>query len=262
MNETNRSIIVLVAALWIILMGVIIFLAWAADKDAVNHLQDFVQYLDDHRTTSGRLIVTLGALTAAVLALLVIVIELAPEEQVKELRIEQAGATTIVPAEALRLRLEEALIALPQVAAARARVSAGAKGIDANLDLTVSRSANVAAVTQDAGRVVVDTVQTELGLPLARLPVVRIAFGGARPEPIASSVSQPPSPQPAPPLATAAEPAASGPETVDERVESPRAEEQAWRSASPGLATPDMPPPDVGAGGEAPGQEQPPEHQQ
>jgi len=262
MNETNRSIIVLVAALWVILMGVIIFLTWSADKDAVNRLQDFVQYLDDHRSTSGHLIVTLSALTAAVLALLVIVIELSPEEQVKELRIEQAGATTIVPAEALRLRLEEALMALPQVEAAKARVSAGAKGIDANLDLTISRSANVAAVTQDAGRVVVDTIQTELGLPLARLPAVRIAFSGARPEPVASSISQPPSPLPAPPLATAAEPAVSGPETVDERVESPRSEEQAWGNASPGAAAPDKPPSDSGAGGEAPGQEQPPEHQQ
>ena len=45
MNETNRSIIVLLAALWIILMGAIIFLTWAADKDTVNRLQDFVQYL-------------------------------------------------------------------------------------------------------------------------------------------------------------------------------------------------------------------------
>ncbi len=258
MNETNRSIIVLLAALWVILMGVIVFLTWSADKDTVNRLQDFVQYLDDHRTTSGRLIVSLAALTAAVLALLVIVIELSPEEQVKELRIEQAGATTIVPADALRLRLEEALIALPLVEAARARVSASAKGIDANLDLTVSASANVAFVTQEAGRVVVDTIQTDLGLPLARLPAVRIAFGAARPGPVASSVTQPPSP---PPPAIEAEPDVSALETVDERVESPP-EEAAAAPASPGPAEHDEPPPGAGANGEAAGGEQPPEYHQ
>ncbi len=257
MNETNRSIIVLLAALWIILMGVIVFLTWAADKDTVNRLQDFVQYLDDHRTTAGRLIVTLSALTAAVLALLVIVIELAPEEQVKELRIEQAGATTIVPADALRLRLEEALTALPQVSAARVRVSSQAKGIDASLDLTVSRSANIGLVTQEAGRVVVDTIQTELGLPLARLPAVRIAFSAAAAAPVASSVSRPPSPP-----ATAAAPDVSAPETVDERVEPAPTAGQAPEGALPGPAVQAETPPEAGPGGEAPGQQQPPEHHQ
>jgi len=217
MNETNRTVIILVAAVWIVLMAVVVFVAWAADKEAVDRLKDFVRYLDDHRDNASRLIVTLGALVLVVLSLLVIIVELAPEEENRELRVQQAGATTIVPAEALRMRLEEALAALPQVTAAKARVFTRDKGIGASLDLTIVPDANVASVTQEATRVVVDALQTDLGLPVAGVPMVRILFGPPRPQPVASSVMQPP--QVAAeglaeaPTAPTEETAASGPES-------------------------------------------------
>lgn len=196
MNETNRTAIVLAAAIWIILMAVVIFFTWAAPQETINRLEDFAQFLNDNQTNAGKLIVTLGALVAAVLALLIIILELAPEEEVRELRVEQAGATTIVPADALRARLEEALTALPDVTAARARVTARDKGIASSLEVTVTPTANVAHVTQEATRVVVDTIQTDLGLPVSGVPSVRIAFGGAKPQAVASSAWQPPRDEP------------------------------------------------------------------
>jgi len=193
MNDANRSIIILLAALWIVLMGVLVFAAWAADKEAVDRLGDFVHYLDDHRDNASRLILTLGALVLAVLALLVIIVEIAPAgEAQQELRVEQAGATTIVPAQALRLRLEEALVALPQVTAAKARVFQRDKGVAASVELTITPDANVSAVTQEASHVVADTLQTDLGMPVTGLPSVRITFGGPKPAPVASSMVQPP----------------------------------------------------------------------
>ena len=220
MNETNRGVIILLAGIWIVLMAVVIFVAWAADKEAVERLGDFVQYLDEHRDSPSRLILTLGALVLVVLALLVIIVEVAPEEQTRELKVEQAGATTIVPAEALRLRLEEALATLPQVTAAKARVYSRDKGIGASLDLTVTPDTNVAAVTQEATRVVVDALQTDMGLPVAGVPSVRIIFGAARPEPVASSMVQPPQPDvagpPEPPPAPSEETAAGGPPSVEQ----------------------------------------------
>src|SRR3990172_9804181 len=161
MNKTNRSIIVLAAALWIILMAVVIFVAWAAPEDATDRVKDFAQYLDEHRDDPSRLILTLGALLTVVLALLVIIVELAPEEVQRELKVEQAGATTIVPAEALRVRLEEALVGLPQVTAAKARVFTRDNGIGSSLDLTITPDANVALVTQDAAPLLVDTLHTD-----------------------------------------------------------------------------------------------------
>lgn len=241
MNETNRTAIVLLAALWIVLMAVIIFAAWAAADDAVDRLGDFVEYLDDHRDEdTSRLIVTLGALVLIVLAVLLIVVELAPEEEGREIRVEQAGATTIVPAEPLRLRLEEALTAMTQVTAARARVFSQEKGIGMKLELTVTPDANIAVVTQEASRVVVETLQADLGLPVTAPPSVRIVFGPPKAEPVASSVTQPPTPEP-PPAPEAAPPEGAHP-----------AEPTPPPPAGPGGPPTAEPPP------QAPGPEEPP----
>lgn len=243
MNETNRTVIVLVAAMMIVVMAIVVFVTWAADDRVVDRLGDMVEYMDAHRDNAGRLIVTLAALIVAVLSLLVIILEFAPEDEEKELRVQQAGATTIVPAQALRLRLEEALTALPEVTASRVRVNTRDKGIAASLDLTVTPGANVGVLTQDAIRVVVDTVQTDLGLPVAGVPTVRVVFGGpkaqAQPQPVASSVAQAPVD-------------AAGHETAAEvigAVESPPAEPPVIETQPPAAH-----PPSPWGSGDAPGE--------
>jgi hypothetical protein len=180
MNEANRQFLVLLAAAWFVAMVTIIFLAWAAPDRTILRLGDFVEFLGDNNTTAGKLIVSLAAAATATLALLLIIAEFAPEDEPRELRVEQAGATTIIPSEALRLRLEEALLALPEVTAARSHVRSQDRGIAATLDLTVTPTANVGDLTQQAVRVVVDTVHTDLGLAVAGMPKVKIAFGGAK----------------------------------------------------------------------------------
>ena len=181
MNDANRTAIVFTAAAWIVLMAIVIFLAWAAPGDAIEALGDVVQELDESNDTAGRLVITLGALALAVFGLLVIILELAPEDEERELRVKQAGSTTIVPAQALRQRVEEAIGALPEVTTVKARVWTQDNGIATNLDLGLVSRANIANVTQEASRLVVDIIQTELGLPVAGLPQVRIAFGSEKP---------------------------------------------------------------------------------
>lgn len=175
-NNANRMLIVLAAAAWIVLMAVLIFFTWTADEDIIDRIGDFQEFLADNNDDAGKLIVTLGAAVAIVVGLLVIILEVSPEEEERELRVEQAGATTIVPASALRQRLEEAVRAIPDITAARARVATKDKGIQAAVDVTLLPAANVAAVTHEASRVVVDTIQTDLGLPVVGVPTVRIAF--------------------------------------------------------------------------------------
>jgi hypothetical protein len=196
-----------------------------------------------------------------VLALLLIVVELAPEEETREIRVEQAGATTIVPAEPLRLRLEEALTAMPNVSAARARVYSHDNGIGIKLDLTVTPETNLALVTQEASRVVIETLQSDLGLPVGAPPTVRIQFGPPGPEPVASSVTQAPEPQPEPPAAeppsfpTTPEapspeltwPPTPSPQDEPEPPEPPAAEPPSFpttpEAPSPELTWPPTPPP-------------------
>ena len=202
MNDMNRYLIVLGAAAWIVLMAVVIFLTWAAPQESIDALADVVEFLDDNDDSAGKLVFTLAALALAVLGLLWIIVELAPEDEVKELRIEQAGATTIVPADALRMRLEEALLALDGVTAARSRVWPREKGVAVALDLTLTQTANAGDVTQRAVRLVVDTLHEDLGLPVSGTPEVRIAFGGSRTDgggETAVTVQAPaPPPEPAP----------------------------------------------------------------
>lgn len=192
MNELNRSLIVLVSGLVIVLMSVVIFLTWSANTEVIDAIFDVAEYLEDNNDDVGRLIVTLVAMIIAVAALLVIILELAPEDEVKELKVRQAGATTIVPAQALRDRLEEALLGVPEITAARVKVNTRDEGVTAELDVTITPEANIAHVTQEATRVVIDTVQEDLGLPVRGTPLVRVAFGGEKPAPVASSVSQAP----------------------------------------------------------------------
>jgi hypothetical protein len=193
-NEANRLFIVILAAAVIVVMAVIIFLTWTADTDVIDRIGDFGEYLDAHNDDAGKLIVTLAALVVVVLSFLLIILELAPEDEERELRVKQAGAVTIVPAGALRYRLEEALRTRPGITDARARVSTGDEGIATNLNLTVTPSANIAMVSQDAVRVTVDTIQNDLGLPVQGVPSVRVVFadGKDRPAPVASSVVKPP----------------------------------------------------------------------
>jgi hypothetical protein len=191
MNEANRTAVVLLAAAWIVLMAIVIFLAWAAPGDTIEALGDIVQELDNNNDTAGRLVITLGALALAVFGLLAIIVELAPEDEERELRVKQAGSTTIVPAQALRLRLEEALAALPEVSTAKARVYTRDNAIAANLELGLVTRANVAHVTQESSRIVIDIIQTELGLPVSGLPNVRVSFGGEKPKAVVTLATEP-----------------------------------------------------------------------
>ncbi|HKZ51042.1 MAG TPA: hypothetical protein VJ256_04725 [Dehalococcoidia bacterium] len=180
MDGVNRAAIVILAALVIIAAAVVSFVAWAAADEAIGRLQDFVQYLAEHNDNPGRLILTLGALTLVVLAILVIVVELAPMEEVGQLRVEQAGATTIVAVPALRQRLEEVLLALPSITAAKVSIDSRNKGIVAALDLTVTAQTNVAEASQEAVGAVTRALSQEMGLPLAEAPRLRITFGAPR----------------------------------------------------------------------------------
>ena len=248
MNETNRSLIVLFCGILVMLMAVLIFLTWSANTDVIDALYDTVDYFNDHNDDPGRLIVTLIALIVAVMALLVIILELAPEDEEKELRVQQAGATTIVPAIALRERLEEALTALPDVTAARSRVKTKDDGIAVTMDVTVTPSANVAHVTQEANRVAVTTIQEDLGLPVKGTPVVRVSFGDAKAEAAATPMAQPPAP-PLPPESPSAVQSTPVDVSQFQRPPAPPPASEAPRSA----AQPESPQPPDGPpeGGEA-----------
>jgi hypothetical protein len=278
-NNGNRMLIVLACAGMIVLMALLIFVTWSADTDAIDTLGDMVEYMEDHNDNAGKLIVTLTALIVVVLALLLIVLELAPEDQEKELKVRQEGATTIVPAAALRARIEEALIALPTVTAAKAKVNTKDNGIASSLEIVATPEANVGEVTQEASRIVNDTIQTDLGLPVAGQPKVKVSFGGPKPvsptpsaatepQPGAAAADSPPAEEPAPADAAAAAAAAETGQPPPPEAPAPsESQPPAWEqqppsepaSASAPEAAPEPAPEAAADTGQAPAPEPPPE---
>jgi hypothetical protein len=228
MDSSNRQFIVLCACALIVAMAVLIFLTWAAPDRTISRLGDFVQFLSDNNTDAGKLVITLAALAAGIIGLLVIVVEVAPDAEPKDLRVEQAGATLVIPADALRLRLEEALLMLPDVTAARTRVWTRDKGIATSIELTVPPGVNLIRVTQEAVRIVVEAIQADLGLPVSGVPPVKIAFGGSR-SPVHPTPASAPIANPAP---------MSAGQSVDETVSSasapPAASVESHADSSPG----------------------------
>lgn len=176
MNEVNRVGIVLMSAAVIVLAAAVILLAWTEYARIVDVFGDFVEYLDVHQDTAARIIITLGALTIAVIATLVIVVELSPQEDQRELRLEHGGATTIVSADALQFDIEEALLTLPAVTGARVHVAPYRGKIAVGLELTVVPETNVAVISQEATAVLAHRLQ-ETGLPLSQAPRLHITFG-------------------------------------------------------------------------------------
>ena len=176
MNEVNRVGIVMVSAAVIVLAAAVILLAWTEYARIVDAFGDFVEYLNVHDDAATKIIITLGALTIAVIATLAIVVELSPQEDQRELRLDHGGTTTIVPTDVLRLDIEEALLALPAVTRAQVDVASHRGKIAVGLELTVVPETNVATVSQEATAALAHRLQ-EAGLPLSQAPRLHIAFG-------------------------------------------------------------------------------------
>jgi len=179
--EINRRIIVSLALLLLAGAAAATFLAWAANSETITRLEDFVQYLTDHNDGAGRLIVTLGALTLVILAALIIVVEVTPSSEPEGLHIKQQGGITIVPIQVLRDRLEEVLLDIPVVRAAKVRPEAHHSGVSLDVDLWVEAGSNLAEAGQAASRRLSDVLAEELGLPLVEPARVRVIPVESRP---------------------------------------------------------------------------------
>jgi hypothetical protein len=174
----NRAAIVGLAFAWVIFMALVILLTWGADSETIDRLGDMVRYLNDHTDNASKLILTLGVAALIVLSLIVIVAELAPAPPTTEVRLESVtGATAILPTEVIIQRLEQELRSLPLVQEAQAMVAARDKGLAVALNLTLAPDANVASATEEACRLVQETIEQKIGVALVGLPTVQIRFG-------------------------------------------------------------------------------------
>jgi hypothetical protein len=189
MSDTNRWVIVALAALLLGLMVLVILATWTAYGQTVERLQDFAGYLEDHADNQSKMIVTLGALFIALLAAIVIIIEMLPPP-VSDIRLMENGKVkTVISGASVREQIVHDLMALPAVKDAEAEVYGGKNGMEVVVDLSLSQDANIMDTTDTARGVVQEVAQNRIGVPLLAPPVVKVHFvpGASAPSQIVTS---------------------------------------------------------------------------
>jgi hypothetical protein len=178
-------------------VALVILFAWAAAPDSVERLTDFVGFLDDHAEDNGsRIILTLGGLVVALLALVVVIAELTPGEAGRvPVRDVQAG-DVLLSTDAIAQRLHQALSAVPHVTQAKATVTARGKAVEVDLELHVDPDTNLASTSEEVCRTVEDLVGTRLSVEMARPPRLNLRYSELRLAQTSTGAAQPAPPPP------------------------------------------------------------------
>lgn len=188
MNVLNRLIVVLGVVVLILFALMVIVLAWAYSAETINKLGDFVTYLNDRDTNGTKIIITLGASFVVLVGLSFIVLELAPRsDKTVAVRDVETG-TAVLSTTALGRRLEQIVMELPAVEAARAKVAGKKRGVDVDLQVMVDPESDLSAIASEVSRVTQEAVTQRMSVALASPPRLRLYYssrpaGGQRPAP-------------------------------------------------------------------------------
>jgi hypothetical protein len=216
MDIANRLALVLLALLIIFAVALVVLFTWAAAPESVERLSDFVRFLDDHAKDNGaRVILTLGAVVVALLALVVVIVELTPP-QVERVPVRDVRAgDALLSTDAIAQRLRQEISAVPHVTQTKATVSARGKGVEVDLELHVDPETNLALTSEEACRAVENLLGNRLSVEMARPPRLNLRYSELR---LTGGPAAAPSPEPS---AEAVEPPAEAATQEAEVVESP-----------------------------------------
>ncbi|MGD0765036.1 MAG: alkaline shock response membrane anchor protein AmaP [Dehalococcoidia bacterium] len=196
MNVANRILIVVGLLILVGLALTAIILAWAAGSETIARFSDFARYLNDHDNTLAKLVVTLGSAVVLLLAFSLMILELAPRaERTVDVRDVKAG-TAVLAIEAIARRIEQAVVEVPQVETAKAKVAGKGKGVEVALQLLVDPDSDLAAVADAASAVTRDTLTQMMRVELAKPPKVRLYYSRHRVAPSSSAEHTASSPPP------------------------------------------------------------------
>lgn len=229
MDLTNRVLIVCGALVWVFVILGVILLTWGAPDESIEQLSDLAGYLADENDTPAQLIVTFGGLILILMAVIVIIFEVAPPGT-ESLKIERVGGGEAhIGTEEVAHWLEEELQTMPQLKQVQARVVARGRKAEVSLDLHVGAEADLSTTTEEVCRSARQLIEERVGVALARPPQVQLHYQElqvARPQEArasapAGAATSASSPTPSPPEAGApgANPAESLPGGTQETHE-------------------------------------------
>ena len=227
MNLANRLIIVLGALLLIFAVAVMILFTWAAASESVERLSDFVQFLDDHAEDNGsRIILTLGGIVVALLALVVVIAELTPPRAERVPVRDVRAGDALLSTDAIAQRLQQEVSFVPHVTQVKTTVAARGKGVEIDLELHVDPDTNLALTSEEACRAVENLLTNRLSVEMARPPRLNLRYSELR---LAGAPTEAPPSAPPPP---AEEPPAEAEEKeAPAAAETPAAAEEEKPSA-------------------------------
>jgi hypothetical protein len=203
MDVTNRVLIIGASLLWIFVIFLIILLAWGAPDDSIARIVDLGGYLEDHNTDAAKLIITFSGLIFALLALMIIVIELSPPES-GQLAVTKVGSGEArIGTDEIALRVEEDLRAVPQLMQVQATVIGRGQKAEVRLNLQVGPQADLALVAEEACHRAQQLVEGRMGVALTGPPKaelhyreLQVARGEPAPAPAAAEAAATPSTAP------------------------------------------------------------------
>ena len=243
MDIANRLALVLLALLVIFAVAVVVLFTWAAAPESVERLSDFVRFLDDHAQDNGsRVILTLGAVVVALLALVVVIVELTPPQAERVPVRDVRAGDALLSTDAIAQRLRQEISAVPHVTQTKATVSARGKGVEVDLELHVDPETNLALTSEEACRAVENLLTNRLSVEMARPPRLNLRYSELR---LAGSPAGAPSSEPPAEAADAEEPA-----TQEAEVEDPEPVPEAASATLDGQAEASEEKPDAPAGEE------------
>ncbi len=203
MDLTNRALIIGGALIWIFVVFVVILLAWGAPDESIEQLGDLARYLEDHNDTAAKLIVTFGGLILALLAVIVILYEVAPPQTGSLKLAKIGGGEARIATDEIARRLEEDLRTMPQMSDVQVAVQGRGQKAEVKLELHVGAEADLAAMADEACRRASHVLEQQMGLALARPPQAQLHYRelrvGRPGEAQASSASSPPAGEPSNP---------------------------------------------------------------
>jgi hypothetical protein len=176
MDTANRLGIIIVLLLLIFVMAVIILLAWAAAPDSVDRLGDFAEYLDGHTDTGSKVLLTLGLLVVMLLALTLIIAELAPPQTSRVEVLDVRGGTAVLSTDDIAQRVREEVEAVAHVVQAKATVQSRGKGVEVEIELHVDPESNLADTSDEACRVVQSLLSDKMSIALLRPPQIQLEY--------------------------------------------------------------------------------------
>jgi hypothetical protein len=247
MDVTNRVLIIGASLLWIFIIFVIILLAWGAPDESITRILDLGDYLNDHNNNAAKLIITFGGLIFALIALMIIIIELAPE-QTGQLAVTKVGSGDArIGTDEIALRVEEELRAVPQLAQVQATVIGRGQKAEVRLDLQVSPQADLALVAEEACHRAQQLIEGRMGVGLTGRPKADLHYRElqvARPEtPAVTEKAAAPSTAPAGPTSSY-----TGWERLPSQQPTPAEQQQAPSPTAGSAPGPFAPPPATPSG--------------